>query len=326
MQPTNFTFCTWNAGTDEKDYLQLFENIDLETLNLEQKKSEREVLLVNTARVIAGLADVLALQEVSGNDRSDIQIYNKDFEIIRPPKNGKPEYASFTDTAIAINPRKFNKIENRSFNVGFIGETQFAVAVANERVTGKKIAFVSGHIAGFNLEETNESQRKNEAVGGDKEIEELINQLKIRCSDCDLVMIGTDINAIPEVYAHRFELFANAGFQLHRTENPTSKMSRNRHNEIPKLKDRELDYVFIKQEHKQNKFLSFLNNLFKKEKAYVTHLVVPDEINLKLDPRFCPSDHIPVFARVNETVKESVFYRFFAAIGSLVGRLKRLIY
>jgi endonuclease/exonuclease/phosphatase family metal-dependent hydrolase len=304
-----FIFGSWNAGSNTADYTQLIRNranasdekpnfSEITSSDNSDDKSMinsihavRNKLLAETAKDLTRAADVYALQEVIGDDRADIQVFkDKGFEIIRPSKNN-PLYASETDTAIAINPFKFKNIENRSF-------TDFAVAVAKEKATGRKIAFISGHIPGFNLEEDQESIKEQASIG-DAHIINMIAKLKDICADCDSVMIGADMNASPKIYKKRFQLLTKAGFKLHRTHLPTNNMSRNFQGQTPVLQERELDYIFVK---KSNRFFDFFRKLFNKQKVYIAKLVA-DRTLLSLDPISSPSDHIPLFVRVEEVKK-----------------------
>lgn len=328
-----FVFGTWNGGSSSDDYLQLFrerENAPISSPNFSRLTSDnpddkeliqsianiRNKLLVETARELAWTVDVLALQEVSGNDRADIQEFIKQrFQIIRPPKNinlppqNHLQYLSETDTAIIINPKKFNDvIQNRSFNDKYSGN-DVAVAVAVEKTTNKKIAFVSAHITGFNLEEEDPAKLKEQASFGDGDIARMIEKLKADCSDCETIIVGVDINATTEKYVDRFLLFIDAGFQLIRTGKPTSNMSRNIQGKAAILQERELDYVFILDNYEPDPFFidihnpvrSILNELFKKNTAH-TGEILTDGVRFTLDPISNPSDHIPVLVRVHDIV------------------------
>lgn len=326
-----FIFGTWNAGSQTADYTQLIRdkadstaaspnlNELLESPLMNSINQVRDKLLKENAIELSHAADVLALQEVSGNERADIQEFMRaGFQIIRPPK--KAEFATETDTAIAINPQKFDEIEDRSF-VDSTGH-DFAIAVAVERESKKKIAFISGHIAGFNLEETDVNALKADAASGDQAIENLIETIKEKCKDCETVLIGTDVNAIPEKYQDRFNLFTEAGFQLYRTNTATSNMSRTFSGHTASLQERELDYIFLKKP--TNRLLSFLKKLFGNEKVHVAKIIT-DRTNFSLDPISISSDHLPIMVKVDSVVQRGVFSRFFSSIGSLAGRLKNLI-
>ncbi|MDF2578265.1 MAG: hypothetical protein K0S74_1749 [Chlamydiales bacterium] len=312
----------------------------------------RDVLLSDIATRLAPTVDVFALQEVAnyepknadnkseetGNEpkeattkpdekkkedkeqRPDISVLEaKGFQIIRPPVS-RPENALYTDTAIAIHPRKFKDIENRSFT-DHIYDADFAIAVATEKATGKKVAFISGHIAGFNLEDPNPINLKEGATLGDGSIKQLIERLKTECSDCDTLLLGADMNSIPEIYKDRFKLFEDAGFTLHRTGAPTSNLSRKLGTvETAKLQERELDYVFTKHKKPTNRFSAFLGSLFKKETVHVTQ-IVDSKVPLSLDPISSPSDHIPVFVRVDTVKKKSLIGRSLNAINNTFQKL-----
>ena len=74
---------------------------------------------------------------------------------------------------------------------------------------------------------------KEEAAAGDRDISNLLNYLKQCCADCETIIVGADMNAIPEIYRKRFLLFEHAGYELHRTGKPTSLMSHNGMGETP---------------------------------------------------------------------------------------------
>ena len=311
----SFTFGTLNYGSSLEDYGQQIPNKKTDNADNKEQKNFHEIgrenefkeednkfldsianlrnkLLSETAKDLARLADVYALQEVMSNDRKDIKVFiNEGFQIIRPPRANNSTY---TDTAIAIHPKKFHNISNRSLT---IETTDFAAAVATENATGKKIAFISGHISGFNIDAADEKIMKEGASPGDHEIEMLINALNENFSDCDSIFIGADMNAIYERYPDRFKLLEDAGFVVHRTHQPTNKMSRGfGGNTTPKTVDRELDYIFVK--HKENRFVAFLRRLFKKETIKIS--IENNRSQLTLNPNSSPSDHLPVFLKVEE--------------------------
>lgn len=347
-----FTFGTWNAGSNEADYMMSFlprTDASAESPNISglyaKSRSEAEIaadnsfihdianvrerLLGEVAKDMARMADVLALQEVSGyalndafgeleknvvgKDRPDIENFVKaEFLIIRPETNIVEP--TNTDTAIAINPKKFEAIENRSF-VPKMGDS-CAIAVATEKATGKRIAFVSGHMAGVRLEQGKESDFEDAQIG-DHYIRDLLKYLDKAFLDCDTIIVGADVNASPEIYKKRFELFEEAGFSVHRTGKPTQINRKS-----TTLPERELDYVFVRQkpkeEPKQNRFIEFLSNLFNKRTVQVTQ-VAPEKTKLKLDPGFCPSDHIPVFVTVEEVTRKGIFYPLISNVKKQLG-------
>ncbi len=324
MDPSaSFKFATWNSGSSVNDYTQLHQgkeegNVEksvwADPATMDSVQNVRNKLLGETAKDLASSVDVAALQEVMGEGRNDIEAFKaQGFDIVRPARKNQ----DYTDTAIAIHPDKFKNIENRSFNDP-VSDRDFAVAVGTEKATGKKIAFVSGHIPGFNLEEKNQKQLKEDAAEGDKDIKNLLAKLKEACSDCDTVIVGADMNASPEIHADRFNLFKDAGFAVHRTAKPTSLMTRKYGGGTPELKERELDYVFVAQKARKKGFVAKLKNIFKKETVHVSNLTNrASKEKLTLDPISNPSDHIPVYMRVEEMVeKKSVISRMISSVGS----------
>lgn len=284
----SFVFATWNAGSRTADYLQ---HLDIPPLNLQNELSLlnsmnrlRDKFLTELTRDLTETVDVFALQEVSGDQRPDIQVLlQTGFLIVRPPKKN-PLYISETDTAIAIHPKKFKAITNKSFNDPVSGR-DFAVAHAVEKATGKKIGFISGHIVGFNLEETNFAAMKKEAKEGDDDMKQLLAKIDRDFSDCESIILGLDMNAFPEIYPDRFNLLRKAGFEIYRTNRPTNRFSRNFSGEIAKLQERELDYIFVKQNPSERSVHSMQLDL--------SH-------GITLDPISTPSDHIPVFLKIQE--------------------------
>lgn len=313
---SGFVFGSWNAGTNNRDYTLLFKDRDdapKESFNFTSiSKPEdqqmvksiaqvRKKLLEETAKDLVHAADVYALQEVKSDDRPDIKVFQKNgFQIYRPQskKPKDPADTRASDTAIAINPAKFSNIKNKSFTTS--GGLDFAVVTCIEKSTGKKIAFVSGHIPGFNLEEKDQSIMRDGAETGDNEIRAVIDRIQDICADCDSVMFGADMNANPEIYNPRFQLLIDAGFEVHRTNSPTNNMERNTFNPERKvhLKERELDYIFIKKQEPSG-FFHALKKLFNRDTIQVAH-IDKSRSNLTLDPISSPSDHIPIFIRVEE--------------------------
>lgn len=295
-----FVFVTWNAGTGEEDYHHLFrdqtnavstERPSFQTLKnsdlpdditmMQSINNVRNKLLEETAKDLARMGDVFSLQEVPGNERKDIQAFRQaGFEIIRTPSTA----GSNTDTAIAINSKKFKDIENRS--IILTSGRDITVAVGIERATGKKIAFVSGHIPGFDL---SDPTKIGDSDVGDVAVTEALKAINNKCKDCDSVLMGADMNAMPEKYRNagvqndRFTQFENAKFKILRTNEPTNSFARERDGRTATLQERELDYVLLQS----NPDL----------KEVHTGRVIKNLTGPSLTP-MNPSDHIPVAVRI----------------------------
>lgn len=307
-----FVFCTWNIANVGANYHQMIKERTAEEMsidyprelkegeertplgkvvNISELNSNEYNTLENARAKLLNFAlerlmennsvDALAIQEV--NSKKEIEHLEKQgFKVIMAPKEK-------IDTLIALNPKKFINIDNRSF-VTKSGD--FAVAVATEKKTGKKIAFVSAHPAGFDLKYPQDSL-KDAAESGDLEVKTLMYHIKTNCHDCDTVLIGADVNSIPEVYNERFDLFEDAGFQLVQTNNPTSILE-----SFPaRLKERGLDFVFISQRERRG-FFALLKKLFGKSSIHVIE-ALKDQSDLPLDPLSSPFDHLPVITRVH---------------------------
>lgn len=337
---SGFTFCTWNIGQGEQDYQQLIKDrskekvdpitgekvVDPTVVNLTDL-DPKEILnpmtgamesnpdmqhlesLANTRLKLLPVAldrlmtnndvDVMALQELTHTDDEINTLKNKGYEIVKPDRK-------FPDTAIALNPKKFSSIENRSFvldSTHVVGiKIDFAIAVAIENSSRKKIAFVSAQFSGFDLQEKDKKRLLEQAALGDTEVSDLVNKLRERCKDCDVKIVGADMNANPEIHKSRFDLFKKAGFDVFRTAKPTSHRERFGALDI-EMKDRELDFVFVSEKPKG--IIGFLKKLFGKADLKID--VIKDSSNLTLDPISSPSDHLPVLARVETVLKRTPF-------------------
>jgi endonuclease/exonuclease/phosphatase family metal-dependent hydrolase len=323
-----FVVGTWNVGKDTTDYMQNFsleeiqeieakevakrpvgedaikfepqefvENSVLETFKRMQPVLgiKRTKLLGDTTNKISNDVDVLFMQEATlnfetnqanGDERADIDRLKKNgFDIYRPPSR---RYGGRnTDLAIAIKPGKFNHIENKCCQ---LGNDELALITATENISGKKVAFVSLHLEGFNFNEENEETKKESAERGDDQLKEQLNYLEQYCADCDTVIIGGDMNAVPEKYKARFDLLTNRNYTMHRVGAPTSYVSRLPSDARAKVEDpeRELDYMFLRQ--KQSKgFKAFLNRLFGRETVHIAQLA--NKGNLDVPIKTSGSDH-----------------------------------
>lgn len=310
MQNQPYTVGQWNAGTNINDYLYHYDKLSPDEPISEEIQNQYNTVSKLAPQTLAKTAHVFTLQEVPSNDREDIQaLINNNFQIIRP--NNK----EFTDTAIAIDLQKFKDIENRSFTPKQ-GES-CAIAVATEKSSGKKIAFVSAHISGFNLEMPKEMM-KSAAESDDNHLKKLLQHINQECSDCHTVIIGADVNASPEIYRDRFDIFKQEGFKTHRTNSPTQRMPANK----TKLTHRELDYFFVRtNKQEENKFIHFLKNLFSKDKVQIEKIDL-EKKPLELDPKSTPSDHIPIFLSVQEKSNPGFFPNF---INKLVNSVKNTL-
>jgi hypothetical protein len=158
-----------------------------------------------------------------------------------------------------------------------------AIAAATDSISGKRIAFISAHVPGFDFSAKNLTI---EAADGDlfcKEIVKAVRSMK----DCQLHILGSDMNCNPEIWKGRFEIFLEQGFQLWRTHAPTNVNSRDEN-----VREREIDFLLVWKEPASKlanliSYLSLSENTVKATKQY------PDLLGW--DPEKNPSDHQPIF-------------------------------
>ena len=305
---SDFKVCTYNLGSGMGDYHQLFgakENKEgvkdfwndssLNRKTGEDKESDefmkdleetRKKLQLEVADSIfnTSSADVFCFQEVMQDNTFLLDnLGKKGFEIIRPlKKDGSPSLHS--DTAIAINTKKFKDIKNQSFTE-FSSNSDVAMATAIDKATGNKVTFLSGHIGGFNLEVSYE-EMKIRAESSDNAIKEIIKKINKICQDSDMVVIGADFNASKEIYQDRFDPLEDDGYQIHSTGKATNLTTSPQF--AKDLRERPLDHFAVK---------STLENR-------VTILETPKDITL--DPISSPSDHLPIFMKVEHIKKFNV--------------------
>jgi endonuclease/exonuclease/phosphatase family metal-dependent hydrolase len=341
MEGGSFNIVQFNMGADERDYIQLLGKEV--TRNHLTPRFKSQIIQVydrckyQQAKDLAEVADVLTLQEIrsdDGNNELGIQaLREKGFQIIqRMRQNGQPEVEM--RVAIAINPKKFSSIDNRSlhYSTGQAHPVHVAIATAIEIATGKRVAFISMHASGFSLETT-----KNEegvpvlgenaislADDGDQSVLETIYAIQETCKDCENIIMGADMNAFPEIYKKRFDMFTDAGFTIHRTDKATNQLSRFGEFEV-QTGARELDYVFTSTKVPSNKvgskLMNFMRNLFRKETIHIKHeaIIAPDSNGneYKLDPISSSSDHLPVLVKISHVFKKSLLHRFASFITSM---------
>lgn len=298
--------CSYNLGAKVYDYHAYFpeasdfreQSKELETdeerAPLNELETSIEVQYTKVRRIVSEqlvtAADVFCLQEVMTSTRPEVEkmIHSK-FEIIW--------VAPKTDCMVAINKERFNKIENRSFYTN--NRAGVAVAVGVDASSGKKMAFISAHIAGFHLENTTPNDIEEKAKAGDDECKEIAAVLKNLCKDCELIVFGGDFNVSPEIHKKRFSNFENEGFETHRTNKPTN-LTTHRFM-ASKLFDRELDYFQVK---KNFSFLSFLKNLFNRKKVDIQ--VVKGDFSPGLNLNTNSSDHIPIYLKISHIASDSL--------------------
>lgn len=234
---------------------------------------------------------------------SNVYLFQEVFQKDRPIVTGlAANYHFFSkgnrpDTMVALHKKTFDKIEDRSFYIdGSIDVSLVKAEVKGEEKAEKKdeeegsgtvMAFASLHIPGFKLEEKNADIRNDSAFFGDQICTRIAETLIQQTVDCDIVIVGADMNVICEMDPKRFETLKNHGFKLYRTASPTAKLASS---EDANLVHREIDYFWVKK-----------NNPGFECAIDTTHY--PQKLSFDThnpDTRTC-SDHIMISLKVKET-------------------------
>lgn len=262
----------------------------------------------DVAARLPGGAAVFALQEVGrGEDRPELQtLLQAGYKLIRL-RGGK-------DTVIAIDKKKFKRIEDHSFPLPVEDdrEAEIAVAIAIDAKTKKKVAFVSVHIPGFALEEAGEEERHLGAGTGDTVSTQIAQRLRTLCQGCDRVIVGGDFNASREIHDPRFQLWEKAGFNTYSPEEITNvvhdpKLSRQLH-------ERTLDHLLVWEKYQDAEKTEKKPGLFDKmASVFKSHTGKPTKYMATTQGPFQPgsspmtsySDHTPVYLmeRVSQVTK-----------------------
>lgn len=257
-------------GADQSDFLNSclaqnpnFEIEDaLEFGKLYGKKQDE------VAAEISGKADVYLLQEATTLNRPLIEkLRTRGFHFF---------HTAVTNPAclVALNAERFKGFENHS-------QTQLdgdvAIVTCIERVTNRKITFISAHAPGSNL-----SNISHESTAfGDRYINQLV-ELVENLKDSSTQILGVDMNISPEMWNCRFDLLTKKKFSVVRTGHPTNVFP------CKVLPYRELDYFFYRSKSGMFSFLS-------QPKFEISTLSLSQ---IKLDPETNASDHLPIFMQL----------------------------
>ncbi|MEC7839806.1 MAG: hypothetical protein VX777_07185 [Chlamydiota bacterium] len=312
---TQFNVCSYNMSSDERDYKLAIDHLYPKGINEDQIPLRYEVAQEEVDKRLREEADVFLLQEFQQNifndqgppkytvDRPLINsLMNKKFIFIQHHFNDSGDnILCTTDAAIALNSNRFQLIQNLSIS------DNCAIALTTDKVTQERILFVSAHFRGFDLtksaiELTREYQRNGGPRSGDDEVETVLKKLLSHENQCNLQIIGADMNCNPERWYNRFYKFVDRGFTTHRTGNPTALNSKDK-----EFQEREIDFLFSK--HIRRDQLSLEQRLFS---SSITKYVVEKKILKEFeewDIEKNPSDHKPICFTV--IPKKSFFKRLF---------------
>jgi endonuclease/exonuclease/phosphatase family metal-dependent hydrolase len=249
---SNFTVCTFNMGASVDDYFQLCRYLkpDLKLASRDEDaafKTKYQVVEKATKKCfLQHHIDVYCLQEVGSGDRPLIKsLKKKGFHLVHF------EGSDIFNGLIALDANLFQEVKNHSTEIELneFFKKDVAIATAADTVTGKRIAFVSAHVPGFNFINEDLSE---EAADGDRYCKKIVKVLS-KIEACTWQVVGADMNSNPEVWNKRFKTFTEHGFQTLRTQSPTNVNPRDSAHQ-----KRELDFLFVKVEPQSSR-LSLLD-------------------------------------------------------------------
>lgn len=222
---------------------------DAEFQAFKQQYKRAEIFVRNQ---LQGAAEVYCLQEVISERRPLITALRDDnYEIVSQYNMDSDERLG---AVLAISKKRFIDIQNhsdmfhmipRQGNQGVIHK-DVAIASATDRITGERVIFVSAHAPGFDF--TNVKQE--DAAIGDAYCYAVIDRIE-GLAPAALKVIGGDMNANPEIWQDRFDLFTKKGFSVLRTEQPTNVnpvIAKSRVDEAELFRqhqEREVDFIFV---------------------------------------------------------------------------------
>ncbi|MGZ3632943.1 MAG: hypothetical protein ACXWM7_01260 [Parachlamydiaceae bacterium] len=283
----NFSVCTYNVGSRVDDYFQLCRHFD-PSLSFKSKEDEEnfrskyEVTQNRTAELLINKAVIYCLQEVVDEERPIIKsLRERNFEIVHFKD------LPYFDTVIALDKSRFKDITNHSINVAITPyfSKDAAIATATDILSGERVTFVSAHAPGFDL---TKKPNDEDTAEGDYYCQKIVQELSD--IDCGAIqIIGADMNANPEKWNPRFEVFSKEGFQVYRKNSPTNV---NPNDSVEQA--REIDFIFTKTTSSiWQKLKSILGSSLQLDAAIRSE----NSIGWNVDDN--ASDHLPVFVDIN---------------------------
>ncbi len=310
----NFDICSYNMGTNQQDYAQKCTYYDSQNKNYDMVQQE-------TSSALVGKAAVYCLQEVRNTQRPLIKaLQAQGFEIFRAP-NSNPNFQF--SAAILLDSKIFKDFDNQSFDEmvcleeinGFARayKKDGAIVSATHIASGQRITFVSAHVPGFDFDKP---VTELEGKKGDLYchlIADKLAEIANKSMQKTFHVIGADMNANPEKWQPRFDIFSREGFAIHRTNAPTNVNPADQTN-----REREIDFVFTNEFYViptiyaiWEKFKSFFI-----ETSYYEFLIKENSV-LGLAAENNASDHGALFVAANFTTKPNI-YQLANSICSLV--------
>jgi hypothetical protein len=257
-----------------------------------------------TNKLLISKAHVYCLQEVGNENRNLIQsLKDKGFEIVyfRKPEG--------FDTAIVLDKSRFKDISNLSFQVQITANysQDVAIAKATDSISGQTVIFTSAHVPGFSFE----SPEATLVAEGDLYCRQIIERL-CELDNHAIQVIGTDMNANPEVSNLRFDVFSQRRFQLHRSNSPTNvNVWEKAHRE------RELDFIFTKTAALS--FLEKIKSIFMSTFQFNFSVKIEESIGFDVNKN-C-SDHLPIILSLSTELRISKIQQLWNAAVSMLSSL-----
>lgn len=209
------------------------------------------------------------------------------------PPNQFTQIAKYNYTILLLDNNRFTSIENlSSSNMNNI--QNLAIATAIDRITQKKVAFVSAQLTRFDIVKANPEAALNSA-----EVNQIIKILKERCSDCELQVIGIDMNSDRKVNPdgpgqERFKIFIQQGFKILQTGKGTNFTLEEKPNE------REFDYFIFKNAQSASSCWEKFKSFFIDTISYSASPATTTDHDWT-DPTLC-SGHKPIFTSIQTVV------------------------
>lgn len=333
-----FDVCQYNMAIAMKDY----ENIcriagspeDVRQMATNYPAAQEEV-----ANVLAGnkpRAKVFLLQEVHGlmEGPNKELVEAPDTPLIRNLRAHNYEIVHARtrlgryDCAIAIDKAVFNidpdlaaPTNRRNANsstdtVGLsLSATETAIVKATHIATGKRIAFASVHAEGYNVEDENKERLEASRDSGDDLCRQFVNFLQQNTDDCDMQIIGIDLNTNERYWRRRVDIFTNQGFRINQVNEPTNAYAgaKLRANDL-----KEIDFIFTRNIARPAAPVgnSLLSRICAKIKS-LFRITFVDVVMKPLDqtfwnPKKNASDHVPIEARITLSSNVGLFFHRIA--------------
>ncbi len=265
---------------------------------------------------------VINLQEVYNSNRNIMEWLSEEgYAVFQRERTNKQNEKFYGDTAIAIDTKQFTDISSLDMD-NIDSPDKFTFVKATHKKSKEEFIFVSIHMPGYGLEfpETTTANEMEQAqsnmassIEGSvfhsaKQLGDCFKKLKEAFPQAKIIVQG-DFNTNPDLFdpakhdwvnrtiedLNIFKLLKeNSNLELHRTEAPTE-----RNMLADKFFDREIDFALT-----DNDLEGRFHLVDEEELPFELRLVDVDENKkIHLDPHALPSDHRPLFGKVERKMK-----------------------